>query len=162
MSMNAGRQRPQAMTEQRVALPHEFTALADLDSRTNPGPWSAARFQRICAATAQDTALVAVLAGEIAGFLVYSCILDEATVQRVGVEPTLRGRGIGGSLLDAACARVRDGGARRCLLEVRASNHVAIGLYESRGFARDGVRKGYYQGAEGLEDALLMSRSLVA
>lgn len=160
MSDSAGSESLRGLTEQRVALPHEFAALADLDSRTNPSPWSAARFQQVCAPASQDTVLVALLQCTIVGFLVYSRVLDEATVQSVAVEPTLRGRGIGGSLLDTACARVRGVGAQRCLLEVRTSNHHAIGLYESRGFARDGIRKGYYQGAHGPEDALLMSRIL--
>jgi len=51
-------------------------------------------------------------------------------------------------------------GAKRCLLEVRASNAAARGLYRSLGFQVDGVRKNYYPAATGREDALLMSREL--
>ena len=52
-------------------------------------------------------------------------------------------------LLDQArAARMRD-----AFLEVRPSNNGAIHLYESMGFVRVGVRKGYYQGSPVREDA---------
>jgi ribosomal-protein-alanine N-acetyltransferase len=40
-------------------------------------------------------------------------------------------------------------------LEVRPSNAVALTLYESMGFVRVGLRKGYYQAVGGREDALV-------
>ena len=46
-------------------------------------------------------------------------------------------------------------GAETVLLEVRASNAAAIGLYEKYGFVRNGLRKGYYSHPK--EDAVLMS-----
>ena len=48
--------------------------------------------------------------------------------------------------------------AEKMLLEVRASNSAAIGLYKKYGFVRDGVRRGYYRFPT--EDAWLMSRAL--
>ncbi|HET19983.1 MAG TPA: ribosomal-protein-alanine N-acetyltransferase, partial [Chromatiales bacterium] len=54
----------------------------------------------------------------------------------------------------------REQGLERILLEVRASNTPALGLYRSEGFCEDGVRKGYYPASGGREDAILMSRSL--
>jgi ribosomal-protein-alanine N-acetyltransferase len=51
-------------------------------------------------------------------------------------------------------------GIARCLLEVRASNLAAQGLYQSLGFMSDGRRKNYYPKGSGREDALLMSLTL--
>ena len=39
---------------------------------------------------------------------------------------------------------------------MRRSNKAALHLYESAGFARLGVRKGYYPARDGREDALVL------
>lgn len=144
----------------RVALPEEYSLLTALDRQVNPSPWSEERFRSVCAPASTDTVLVAQHAAEVRGYLVYSCVLDEATLLSIGVHDSTRGLGLGGRLLDAACRRMHAEGASRCLLEVRESNRVAIALYESRGFQRDGIRKRYYRNETGFEDALLMSRLL--
>lgn len=56
------------------------------------------------------------------------------TVSNVAVLPEYRGRGIGGQLVDAGISLAREREARRLLLQVRADNAVAIGLYRHRGF----------------------------
>ena len=53
-------------------------------------------------------------------------------------------------------ARAARAGARRALLELRAGNREALALYESLGFGRLGVRRGYY--SEPTEDALVLAR----
>ena len=61
----------------------------------------------------------------------------------------------------AALDRIRLCAAREVFLEVDAANVAAIGLYDSLGFKRVGVRKGYYdRGAAGRADALLMRLDL--
>ena len=50
-------------------------------------------------------------------------------------------------------------GVSRLLLEVRASNAAAIGLYRKYGFIETGRRKNYYPLPEGgYEDAILMEK----
>jgi ribosomal-protein-alanine N-acetyltransferase len=49
---------------------------------------------------------------------------------------------------------------RSVVLEVRASNLAAIGLYRSMGFADIGLRRDYYRTENGREDAILMGREL--
>ena len=46
-------------------------------------------------------------------------------------------------------------------LEVRPSNPVAYGLYQSLGFNDVGMRPGYYKAHGGREDAIVMAKSLV-
>jgi len=45
-------------------------------------------------------------------------------------------------------------------LEVRPSNTGAIRLYLSLGFEQVGMRRGYYQAANGREDAAVLRRAL--
>ena len=49
-------------------------------------------------------------------------------------------------------------GAREAFLEVRVDNPAALALYEADGFARVGLRPGYYDG--GRVDAVTMRRDL--
>jgi hypothetical protein len=43
---------------------------------------------------------------------------------------------------------------------VRPTNRAALGLYEAMGFNEVGVRRGYYPGRDGREDALILARCL--
>ncbi len=92
--------------------------------------------------------------GCLAGYFCGQVILDEAEVHRIAVQPSLRGRGCGQQLLVDFLERVRNCDVISVLLEVRAGNAPAIGLYEKNGFTTIGVRKGYYQKPK--EDALIM------
>lgn len=94
---------------------------------------------------------------EVQGFVVYSQVLDEASIHNIAVDPDWQGNGLGEFLLSTALARVRGCGACRCFLELRVSNEVARNLYSKLGFVSDGLRKGYYPAATGREDAVLMS-----
>ena len=105
-------------------------------------------------------ALVLETAGETAGFLIYTRLVDEGSIDNLAVAAECRGRGLGSALLAAALRNMSAAGLRRCLLEVRESNLAARALYENNGFAIDGVRPRYYKTAQGFEDALLMSRRL--
>ena len=107
-----------------------------------------------------ERALVLEECGQVVAYLLYTLVIDEATINSIGVDPLARGRGLGGQLLAAALDRIRREGATRCLLEVRRGNRAARALYEGRGFTVDGVRKNYYPAAGGREDAVLMSRPL--
>lgn len=50
------------------------------------------------------------------------------------VDPEARGTGLGRELLEALEAIARERGSQRLLLEVRADNRVAMGLYRRMGF----------------------------
>jgi ribosomal-protein-alanine N-acetyltransferase len=87
-----------------------------------------------------------------AGLIAYD---DEAHVATLGVAPGRQGEGIGSLLLDALLAEA-DRRSPVVLLEVRADNEVAQGLYQRRGFAEIGRRRGYYQPSG--TDAVVMKR----
>lgn len=89
--------------------------------------------------------------------------VDEETVELLlfAVAPGVRGQGLGRQLLSATTAAARNRGASTVFLEVRSSNHQALGLYESFGFVEIGKRPAYYQNIFGeYVDALTLSLSL--
>ncbi|MDX1733377.1 MAG: GNAT family N-acetyltransferase [Halioglobus sp.] len=97
--------------------------------------------------------------GVVAGFLQLYRAPDDGSIENVAVAPGFRRRGVARALVSGALHSLRLSGARRCILEVRASNSAALGLYRGLGFQADGVRRGYYPAGDGdgREDAVLMS-----
>ena len=83
---------------------------------------------------------------------------EVADVMTVAVTPAARGRGLGRRLLDELEARAAARRAASVMLEVRADNTSAIGLYERAGYAVVSIRRRYYQ--PGDVDALVMRKSL--
>jgi ribosomal protein S18 acetylase RimI-like enzyme len=59
---------------------------------------------------------------------------DEWYLSKLAVAPALRGRGLGGRLLQAYLRAGEEAGFPRCRLDVEAGNAAAIGLYEAHGF----------------------------
>ena len=83
---------------------------------------------------------------------------DVADVMTIAVAPSARGRGLGRRLLDELETRARAGRAASVMLEVRADNAAAIGLYDRAGYTVVSTRRRYYQ--PGDVDALVMRKIL--
>lgn len=107
----------------------------------SPEPWSAHHFWSELGQTDTRSYVVAVDGG-IVGYAGLCDYPDEAFVQTLAVAPGYQGRGIGALLLDDLLARTR----KPVLLEVRADNAAAKGLYAAHGFTQHGVRRRYYPG----------------
>lgn len=88
---------------------------------------------------------------------VIQMMVDEAHLLNLCVHPALHRRGYGEQMLKHVIERSEALGAHRIILEVRQSNKAAIKLYYASGFERIGVRKGYYPGEEGREDAWVLA-----
>jgi ribosomal-protein-alanine N-acetyltransferase len=84
-------------------------------------------------------------AGDLLGYAGLLCPGSEADVQTIAVAANAQGQGIGGLLLRALIDQAVLRGATSLLLEVRADNEPAIGLYSRRGFERIAIRRRYYQ-----------------
>ena len=82
-------------------------------------------------------------------------ILDEGYITNVAVHPAYRRKGLASTLLREVMDYAHLHKLSRITLEVRASNHAAIALYESYGFILDGVRPHFYDSPK--EDALIYS-----
>ncbi len=83
---------------------------------------------------------------------------EVADVMTVAVAPPARGRGLGRLLLAELERRATARGASHLILEVRADNLAALGLYERSGFTVLSTRRRYYQ--PGDVDAIVMRKSL--
>ncbi|MEU5401649.1 GNAT family N-acetyltransferase [Streptomyces sp. NPDC005963] len=81
-------------------------------------------------------------------------------IQGLAVAPRARGRGVARALLRAACREARSQGAVRITLRVLGHNTPARALYESEGFAVEGVLpEEFFLGGRYVDD-VIMGRSL--
>lgn len=99
--------------------------------------------------------------GRLAGYSVQTAAAGESHLLNLCVDPALQRHGFGRLLLENAIRVARQRGCDSMYLEVRPTNHAAIGLYARRGFAEVGTRPEYYSTSEGREDALVMRLDLV-
>ncbi len=130
--------------------------LAALARNAHSHPWSAGQY-RDSLNSGHTCWVLRAKEGQIAACCVTSLVFDEVEILDVAVAPQWRRRGLGAHLLQQVLEQLPEDIAR-VLLEVRASNRPARGLYHKLGFSEDGRRKNYYPKADGSrEDALLMS-----
>lgn len=94
------------------------------------------------------------------GYALMSMAAGEAHVLNICIHPDQQGKGLGRTLLHCLEGTARENSVEMLLLEVRASNKVAIQLYESMGFNELGCRENYYPAKKGREDALVLARQL--
>ncbi|RBY76394.1 ribosomal-protein-alanine N-acetyltransferase [Geodermatophilus sp. TF02-6] len=125
-----------------------------------PDTWSRAVYRDELARTDTRRYLVAVDADDgdgdrVVGYAGLIAYADEAHVATIGVAPDRQGEGIGAALLDALLVEA-DRRSPVVLLEVRADNQIAQGLYRRRGFTEIGRRPRYYQPSG--TDAVVMKR----
>lgn len=139
-----------AVTTVRPMTPADVLAVAALEERYQPRPWSQ-DVLRDELELDNRTYLVAV-ADEIIGFGGVMVVGDEAHVTNLLVAESHRRRGLGRRLLRELVESAVAAGARHVTLEVRKSNHVARSLYAEFGLVPVGIRPDYY----GDDDALIL------
>ena len=103
---------------------------------------------------------VVTMAREVMAYGVMSLGAGEAHILELCVAEAYRCRGVGRRLLASLIERAAAAGMADAFLEVRPSNTVAIRLYLALGFEQVGMRRGYYQAANGREDAAVLRRAL--
>ncbi|MEC9483790.1 MAG: GNAT family N-acetyltransferase [Halomonas sp.] len=143
----------------------DLPALVALERAGQAHPWSEASLRQAC--EDERTWVLGAFAAHdrqvLLGFASFYRLPFDTELQAITVLPEVRRQGVAGRLLRAGIEQARCWDSERLLLEVRASNRAAIGLYEQAGCGHDGVRRGYYAKAQGArEDALLMSLTLGA
>ena len=100
---------------------------------------------------------VALRGRSIAAYSVTCVRLPRAELISIAVDPRHRRQGIAEALMKRTLARLRQAGAGRLTLMVRARNRGALALYRSLGFRRTGRVAGYYEnGEDGVRMALAL------
>lgn len=127
----------------------DLDAMLAIERASHPQPWTREGLEE---EILRDQCWVVHDEGRVAAYLVMWIVLDELQIQNVTTDPSRRRKGFARALLAHVIARA---GERLITLEVRASNAAAMALYESFGFKRVGLRRGYYTNGD---DAVLMER----
>ena len=133
----------------------DLDGIVQIERAVNPFPWGEEALRDTI--TSSGHHLMSLREGRAVGFLLSSFVLDEAQLLLIGVSPDWQGVGVGGQLLKELINRSQDQGRKLIYLEVRSGNERAIRLYRSLGFIDIGVRRDYYPGLVGREDAIVMS-----
>ena len=132
-----------------------LTHIIAVENAAHSHPWSTANILSAISSK-RVTVMGAFAENELAGYAVYDCVIDEASLQNLSVDPRFQRRGIGRLLVNSIFDTYPK--ATNVFLEVRESNESAIALYHAMGFAELGVRANYYpKPGGGKEDALLMA-----
>lgn len=140
----------------RTMRPDDLAAVVAIEERAYEFPWSRGIFND-CLLAGYYCAVLEVDAA-VTGYTIMSVAAAEGHILNLCVGNSLRRRGLGRKLLDYLLEHVGAVNIERLFLEVRPSNAAAIALYDSAGFTRLGVRKGYYKTLDGREDALVFMR----
>jgi ribosomal-protein-alanine N-acetyltransferase len=138
--------------------PFDVAAVGQIEREAYQFPWSEGIFRDclrvgyLCRVAECDNRVVA--------YGIVAMGAGEAHVLNLCVSASMRSRGVGRNMLRLLLERAAQAGMQDVFLEVRPSNLLAIALYQSLGFVEVGRRKGYYQAAEGREDALVLKLGL--
>jgi ribosomal-protein-alanine N-acetyltransferase len=148
----------QRLVKFRAMTPGDVAAVGALERAAYPYPWSDGIF-RDCLRVGY-LCRVATLETQVVAYGIVAMGAGEAHILNLCVREDLRGRGVGRQMLMLLLERARQAGVGDTFLEVRPSNRLAISLYQSVGFTQVGLRKDYYQAAQGREDALVLKLAL--
>lgn len=90
----------------------------------------------------------------ILGFANVWIIIGEANINSIAIDESLRGKGLGSSLVNGILKYCTQNNTNEITLEVRESNLAAQNLYKKYGFTIEGTRPNYY--SNNGESAVLM------
>jgi len=143
----------------RAATTADAPALALIHAGAFHRGWDAAEFERLLAdrcAHAHVLHFGATSAPQ--GFILSHLVPPEAEILSIALAGPVRGKGYSRILLEHHLGRLAFAGGGCSHLEVAADNAPALRLYRRAGYVEVGRRKGYYAGAQGAADALVMRR----
>lgn len=82
----------------------------------------------------------------VIGYIYYSDIYDRLEINQFEINKEYRNQGKGKYLIQYLIDKEK----KDITLEVKQDNYSAIKVYEAKGFIQKAVRKGYYNGIDGL------------
>ncbi|MSQ80271.1 MAG: ribosomal-protein-alanine N-acetyltransferase [Candidatus Methylopumilus sp.] len=132
----------------------DLSVIELIENEVHAYPWTRGNF--LDSMKSSHNCLMMKLDKEIIGYAIMMFVLDECHLLNLGIKKNMQKKGYGSYLLQEIIRRAKLVHSKTIYLEVRASNHVAIHLYDKSGFNEMSIRKDYYRAQEGREDAVLM------
>lgn len=125
----------------RDAKPSDIDQILSIERENFDRPWSELSFLNEFKKDKCDF-LVCETGGQVAGYIIFWYILDEAELANISVSKKHRRKGIAAELFNTCLKMHPD--VSRIYLEVDETNTGAICLYEGFGFKKTGYIKDYY------------------
>lgn len=125
-----------------------------VESKCFSTPWTRESFEYEMKENDKALYVIAEYEGNILGYAGLWKILDEGHITNIAVLEEFREKGIATLMINRLLELAKESSINSFTLEVSSTNYVAIKLYESFGFRRCGLRKGYYEDTH--DDAIIM------
>lgn len=143
----------------RPATLEDLPAVLEIERKAHLAPWGEENFKgelekpycQFWVLTDDETD------EQIAGYIVFWVMFDEAQILNVVVDLPYRGLGYAQNMISRAIQVATKKEAKRLTLEVRKGNLPAIQLYQKMGFTIQQIRKQFYSNGD---DAYFMVLSL--
>ena len=132
----------------------DIPSVVEIEKEAFATPWTQEVFEHEMTENDHANYIVAVTEEEVIGHCGMWIVLDECHITNVAVRKSLRGHGIGESLMKEAIALCIEEEVRLMTLKCGCTNITAQNLYRKLGFQDGGIRKNYY--TDDHEDALVM------
>ncbi|GBE08322.1 ribosomal-protein-alanine N-acetyltransferase [bacterium BMS3Abin11] len=97
----------------------------------------------------------------ILAYAIFQFIVDECHLLNLCIRQEERRQGLATKMVQYLMNQARQNDMGSIFLEVRESNTAAIKLYDKLGFNEIGLRRDYYPGSSGREDALVLAHEIV-
>ncbi len=136
----------------------DIDTVLDIETASFPAPWGRLSFEGELAENTSRSLVIKKRQQEkperVIAYLCFRLLEDKMHIVNLAVDPVHRRRGVATFLLEYSLRLAKGYGAKKALLEVRASNQAAMRLYRKMGFCGAGRRQKYYSGTR--EDAVVM------
>lgn len=142
----------------RAMVESDLTRVLEVERISYAFPWTTGIF-RDCLRVGYHCYVFEGPSGPI-GHGVMSIAASECHLLNICIHPEWQRRGLGRQLVQFLLEIARRKSVKTALLEVRVSNTGAYRLYANLGFNEVGMRRHYYPGYGGREDAIILAREL--
>lgn len=124
----------------------DLDQLVELERRAfTVGPYTRPMLRRVFN-RGDATTIIAEEEGRIAGYVVSIPLdIESSDVESIAIDPDYQRGGLGSALLKRIEQKMRDGGFRYSILEVRDMNAEALAFYEKHGYSKIAHMPSYYQ-----------------
>ncbi len=133
----------------------DIAAIMEVEHKIYPFPWTLGNFND--SIYAGYSCWVAEVGRDLVGYAVLMMAPPEAHLLNIGIAGPWQCKGLGRKFLAHIIKIAREYHAQTMFLEVRPSNLAARKLYAATGFNEISIRREYYPGENGREDAILMA-----